>query len=52
MNRQSRRWTDPGFLDARVASSEKATALVQKLKDEEELDDEQKQWLVDFIQSS
>ncbi|MCA9599796.1 MAG: hypothetical protein KC776_41105 [Myxococcales bacterium] len=45
-------WAQIDFLDARVASSEKATALVQKLKDEEELDDEQKQWLVDFLQSS
>lgn len=44
-------WTELDFVEDRVASSERATVLLEKLKREEPLDDDQVSWLVDFLQA-
>ena len=44
-------WGEIDFVDAKVANSEKAMALVDKLKEEEALDEEQVSWLCEFLQS-
>lgn len=44
-------WAEIDFVDARVAKSEKAVALVDKLKNKEQLEDEQTAWLVNFLKS-
>ncbi len=45
-------WGQIEFLESRTASSEKATALVAKLKSDTALDDDETEWLVDFLYGS
>ena len=45
-------WAQIEFLESRTSSSEKATALVGKLKDEVPLEDEEVGWLVEFLHGS
>lgn len=45
-------WGQIDFLESRTASSEKATALVAKLRNDTALDEDETEWLVDFLYSS